>query len=130
MAWGNFVLDKGRRSESAISKFYAVKVGTNPEYITAVAANTDDIAGFAQFGITSDELARGKDCSVRFIGVTEAVAVGAIHYGKWVTLEADGRVSELVGSSGKTVVGKCVGNPAVNANDRIALLIVHTLAKA
>lgn len=130
MAWGNFVLDKGYSSAAVLTKFRAVKYSGVAEQVTPITANTDTIAGFVQFSITTLELADGKDASVRLIGVTEAEAVGAIGVGSWVTLEADGRVSALVGASGKTVVGKCVGTPAVNAGDRISLLVVHTITKA
>lgn len=130
MAWGNFVLDKGFLSTAALTKFRCVKPGTTTETVSPVTANTDDIFGVAQFGITSAELADGKDASIRMVGVSEVEASGAIHYGKYCTLEADGRVSELVGSSGKSIVGKCVGSPASVAGDRIAMLIIHSLTKA
>lgn len=129
MAWGNFVLDKGYVSDTVLTKFRAVKYSTT-EHVTAVTANTDEIAGFAQYSIATGELADGKDASVRLIGVTEAEAIGAIGIGAWVTLEADGRVSVLANASGKTIVGKCVGNPSTNAGDRIALLILPQRAKA
>ena len=130
MAWGNFILDKGYDAAAAITKFRAVKYTANPEEVTPVTANTDDIAGFAQFTVTSADIANGKGASVALLGVTEAEAAGAIALGKYCTLEADGRVSELVDSSGKKIVGKCVGTPAANAGDRISMLIVHTNAVA
>lgn len=123
MAWGNFVLDKGFDAAAALSKFYAVKYSAN-QTVTPVTANTDEIAGFSQFGVTADEITQGKGASVRMIGVTEAVASGAIAVGKRCTLEADGRVSVLVAASGKRIVGVCVGTPATNANDRIAMLVL------
>jgi hypothetical protein len=127
MAWGNFLYDVGFDipSGQAITKFRAVKLTGNSEEVSAVTGNTDDIIGFAQYGVTVAEQARGKGASVRVIGVTEAEAVGAIAIGQRVTLEADGRVSALVGSSGKRIVGKCVGSPSTNAGDRIALLIAQ-----
>lgn len=130
MAWGNFLLDKGYAPNgSAITKFRAVKFVANEE-VGPVTANTDDIAGFAQFDVSVADQARGKDVSVRLLGVSEAEAAGAIAVGKMVTLEADGTVSQLVAASGKKIVGKCVGTPATNAGDRIALLIIHTNAVA
>lgn len=122
MAWGNFVLDIGMDAAAAITKFFAVKYSA-AETVTPVTANTDLIAGFAQYGVSAAEILQGKGASVRVLGVTEAVAVGAIAIGAIVTLEADGRVSTYVSASGKRVVGKCVGNAAANANDRIALLV-------
>jgi len=123
MAWGNFLLDIGMDvSAGPVSKFYAVKY-TGPEAVAPVAAITDVIAGFSQFAVSTNDMTRGKGCDCRVHGVTEAVAVGAIPIGSLVTLELDGRVSAYVAASGKRMVGKCVGNPAVNAGDRIALLI-------
>lgn len=122
MAYGNFVLDKGYRAAAAITKFYAVKFSA-AETVTPVTANTDLIAGFAQVGVTSNEITRGKGCNTRQQGITEAVATGAISVGQQVQLESDGRVSALVGASGKRIVGRCVGHASTNAGDRIALEI-------
>lgn len=125
MAWGNYLYDVGFDipAGQAITKFRAVKLSGAVETVTAVTAIGDDIVGFAQFGITVAEQARGKGASVRVMGVTEAEAIGAIAIGQRVTLEADGRVSALVAASGKRIIGKCVGSPSVNAGDRIALLV-------
>lgn len=122
MATGNFILDKGYSAAAALTKFRAVKLSAD-ETVTAITANTDVVHGFAQFTVLASEIARGKGASVRLEGITEAEAAGAIPVGSEVTLEADGRVSALVGSSGKRVVGRCVGSAAVNAGDRISLLI-------
>lgn len=130
MASGNFVLDKGYDTAAALTKFRAVKMSGNPEEVTPITANTDEILGFAQFSVSTAEIAKGKGASVRLMGITEAEAVGAINEGDWVTLEADGRVSVLANSSGKTIVGKCVGNASTNAGDRISLWILPQRAKA
>jgi len=130
MAWGNFILDKGFNAAAALTRYRAVKFTANPEEVTPVTAITDDPVGWAQFGVTSAEITRGKGASVRMLGVTEAEAAGAIGLGKYCTLETDGRVSQLTGASGKKIVGLCVGTPATNAGDRIAMLIVHTPALA
>jgi len=130
MAWGNFLLDKGYLASGALTKYRCVKYGATPETVSPVAAITDDIAGVVQFGITAAELLDGKDASVRMMGVTEVECAGAIPLGSWCQLEADGRVSARVGASGKKLVGKCVGEAAVNAGDRCAMLIVHTFSVA
>jgi len=122
LATGNFVLDKGYRAAAAITKFYAVKMSAAGT-VTPVTANSDLIIGFAQFGVATSEIARGKGCLTRVTGITEAVATGAIAINTQVQLEADGRVSQLVGASGKRVVGRCVGHPSTNAGDRISLLV-------
>lgn len=130
-AWGNFVLDKGFNLKAAttVTKFFAVKLSAAEE-VTVVTAITDDIIGFVQYGVTAAELLQGKGASVRVMGVTEAVAADAIAVGARVTLNADGKVSNLVGASGKRIVGRCVGNPSAADGDRIALLIVHCLGVA
>lgn len=132
MAWGNFLYDVGFDipAGQAITKFRAVKLTGAVETVSGVSAISDDIVGFAQFGVTVAEQARGKGASVRVMGVTEAEAVGAIAVGQRVTLEADGRVSAYVAASGKRIVGKCVGSPSTNAGDRIALLIDNMNALA
>jgi Uncharacterized conserved protein (DUF2190) len=130
MAWGNFVLDKGFLATAPLTRFRLVKAGAATEQVSPIVVITDDVFGVAQFGITAAELLDGKDASIRVIGVSEVEASGAILYGRWCTLDADGRVSQLVAASGKKIVGKCMGNPAVNAGDRIAMLIVHTNAVA
>jgi hypothetical protein len=122
MAWGNFVLDKGYDAAAAITKFRAVKYSAN-EAVTPVTGITDKPAGWAQFAVTAGQITSGKGSTVRLLGVTEAEASGAIAVGVECQLEADGRVSALVGASGKRVVGMCVGTPSTNAGDRIAMLI-------
>jgi len=131
-AWGNYMLDKGFlvASGQTITKFRAVKLSGNSEEVTPVTAITDNPIGFAQFGVTVAEIARGKGASVRVWGVTEAEASAAIAIGQLCTLETTGVVSPLVGASGKRIVGQCVGSPAVNAGDRIALLLFHGAAVA
>lgn len=121
MAHGNFVLDKGYDAAAAITKFRAVKFSA-AETVTPVTADTDVIAGFAQFSVSTAEIAKGKGASVRQGGITEAEATGAIAVGQLVTLAADGRVTAA--TSGDRVVGTCVGVPSTNAGDRIALAVV------
>jgi D-arabinose 1-dehydrogenase-like Zn-dependent alcohol dehydrogenase len=124
MASGNFVLDKGYNAGGEIAKFHAVKYDpAHPETVVPVSSSDDNIAGFAQFGVLTAEIAKGKGASVRVMGITEAVAAGAIDLGDQVQLESDGRVSAAVAASGKRVVGKCVGSASANAGDQISLLI-------
>ena len=118
MATGNFVLDKGYRAGGAIGKFRAVKFSA-AETVVAVAGIADQIAGFAQFGVTAPELAKGKGASVRVAGHTEAEAASAIALGAQVGIAADGRVKTA--ATGERIVGRCVGHPATNAGDRITL---------
>jgi hypothetical protein len=132
MADGNFVLDRGYdlAAGQTVTKFRAVKYSGVADEVTPITGITDDIAGWAQNGVTAAELLKGKGVSTRLLGLTEAEASVAIAIGARVTLDADGRVSTLVGASGKRIVGRCVGNAATNAGDRITLLIVHGLGVA
>lgn len=129
MATGNFILDKGYNVAAAVTKFRAVKFSA-AETVTPITANTDDPIGWSQFSVTAAEILLGKGTDVRLLGITEAEAVGAIAVGDRVTLEADGRVSVLAGSSGKRIVGKCVGHASANAGDRISLFIIQGLGVA
>src|SRR5215208_4904565 len=129
MAHGNFVIDKGYTAAAAITKYRAVKFSA-AEVVTPATAITDRPAGWAQFGVTAGEITRGKGSSVRVQGITEAEAAGAIGIGVQCQLEADGRVSAIVGASGKRLVGVCTGHPSVNAGDRIAMRIDHGLGVA
>lgn len=122
MASGNFLLDKGYRAAAAITKFYAVKFSAQGT-VTPVTAIDDEIAGFAQYDVATAEITAGKGASVRVLGITEAVASGAIAVGDVVTMDIDGRVSTYASASGKRIVGKCVGDASTNAGDRISLLI-------
>lgn len=121
MAYGNFVLDKGYRAGAGpITKYRAVKFSA-AETVIPVSVISDQIAGFAQFSVATTEITRGKGCPTRTQGITEAEATGPIAVGAQVQMEADGRVSTVVGASGKRVVGRCVGHASTNSGDRIAL---------
>jgi D-arabinose 1-dehydrogenase-like Zn-dependent alcohol dehydrogenase len=120
MATGNFVLDKGYRAATAITKYRAVKY-SSAETVTPVTAIADRIAGIAQWAVTAAELARGKGTDVRMIGISEAEAASAIALGAEVGLAADGRVKTA--AIGERIIGRCVGHPATAAGDRISLLV-------
>jgi len=130
MAWSNFVLSKGYNAAAALTKFRAVKYSGNVEEVTPVTAITDYPAGWAQFAVGASEITQGKGATIMVLGITEAEASTAITVGAMCTLETDGRVSVLVGASGKRIVGRCVGSPAANAGDRISMLILHGLGVA
>jgi len=120
MAHGNFVLDKGYNAAAAITKYRAVKYSA-AETVTPVTGIADVVAGWAQFAVSAAEILKGKGCSTRVMGVTEAEAAGAIAIGARCQLEADGRVSAVVAASGKRIVGTCVGHAAGAAGERIAM---------
>lgn len=124
MASGNFVLDKGYNAGAPITKFTAVKKSkTDPETVVPVTANDDIVLGWSQFEVTQDEIDRGKGCSVRLLGITEAVAAGAIEDGDVCQLEANGKVVTAVNSSGAREVGVCVGHASTTDGDRISMFV-------
>jgi hypothetical protein len=104
-AYGNFQLDKGYDADAAITKFRAVKEGTNPESVTPVVASTDNTLGIAQFDVATTEIARGKGCSVRESGISEWEAGAAITRGQEVMADANGRCIVATGA-GNRVVGR------------------------
>jgi hypothetical protein len=124
MASGNFVLDKGYDAAAAITKFRFVKFSA-AQTVTPVTGITDNPVGVAQFAVTAAEILKGKGTDVRVLGISEVEAAGAIAVGDMCTLETNGTVSSLVGSSGKRIVGKCMGFAAANAGDRISMLVIH-----
>lgn len=130
MAWGNFVLDSGFDGNGVlVTKFRVVKL-TAAEQVGQATAITDVAIGVAQFGATVAEQAKDKGVAVRLMGVSETEASGPIAVGQQCTLETTGRVSALVGASGKRIVGICVGHPSTNAGDRIAMLFLPGLGLA
>jgi Uncharacterized conserved protein (DUF2190) len=129
MAWGNFILDSGFDVTAAITKFRCVKL-TAAETVGAVTAITDLPVGVAQYSISTAEVPKGKQASVRVLGVSEVEAAGAIAVGVRCQLENDGRVTAEVGASGKRLVGVCVGHPATTAGDRIAMVFLLGLGLA
>lgn len=129
MAWGNFVLDKGYDTATALTKFRFCK-GSAAETVTACTAITDVPVGVPQFTVSAAEILKGKGASVRLLGVSEVEAAGVIAVWDMVQLESDGRVSAVVGSSGKRIVGRCVGAAAGGAGDRVAVLLIHGLGLA
>lgn len=129
MASGNFILDKGFDAATALSKFRFVKI-SGAETVTAVTGIADDPIGVNQFAVTVAQIAKGKGASVRLLGISEIETAGAVAVGDRLQLENDGRVSTVVGASGKRIVGKCVGSAAANAGDRISGLIIQGLGVA
>lgn len=124
MASGNFVLDKGYDAAAALTIYRFVKLTSTPA-ATPVTGITDNPIGVVQFGVTAGEITSGKGASVRLIGISEVEAAGAISPGDMVQLEADGRVSTVVGASGKRIVGHCTDKGAAGAGGRASVLIIH-----
>lgn len=122
MAWGNFVLDIGFDASAAIVKFRAVKlVATNgSEAVAPIAAEGNEVVGVAQFGVTADEILKGKGASVRLMGVTEMEAGGAITRGDEVGIDAVGKA--VTANTGSRIVGKAMTGCAADG-DRVAVFL-------
>lgn len=93
MAYGNFILDKGYDADAALTKFRAVKRTSTG--VTPVTASTDALLGIAQYGVTTDEIAKGKGASVREMGISEWEAGGAVALGAEVMADSSGRCVTL-----------------------------------
>ena len=117
MATGNFILDKGYDAAAALTKYRAVKFSAE-ETVTPVTAKTDVVAGVAQFGVTTGEIAKGKGASVRVMGASEMEAGGACTVGALAGLMADGTVHDAV--AGDRVIGE-FRQGAANAGDRASV---------
>lgn len=101
----NYLQWKGYNAAAAITKFRAVKFSA-AETVTPVTADTDLIAGVAQFDVTADEIAAGKGASIAVEGDTIMECTGNIAIGAAVTLASDGRATSA--TTGDRVIGHCV----------------------
>lgn len=117
-AYGNFVLDKGKIPEAAVTKFRFVKQGTAEDGCIAVTTSADNPLGVAQHSATAGEVALGKRINVRTMGISECEAAGAITRGNPVTIATDGRVKAA--ATGERVVGQAL-QTASGAGVRIAV---------
>lgn len=103
MATGNFVLDKGYDAAAALTKYRAVKFSAE-ETVTPVTGKADVVAGVAQFGVTTAEIAKGKGASIRVMGASEMEVNGTATVGALAGLNADGTVHDA--ASGDRVIGE------------------------
>lgn len=118
MSVGNYVLDKGRIPESALTIYRAVKVGTAEESVTAVTADTDLLEGVAMFAVSAGELTKGKRATIRMEGIVPWEAGAAIAKGALVGVDASGRC--IVAAAGKRVHGRAL-YVAANAGEVIGV---------
>lgn len=128
MASGNFVLDKGYTPAAPLVRYRAVKLTGNPQEVTQVAAANDVVLGVVQYAVMADEIPRGKQASVRIIGITPWEASEAINIGQEIECDADGRCS--VADEATSPAGLCVGDAASAAGDRCTVLIYNNGSKA
>lgn len=117
----NDVLSKGFIADSAIPKFYAVKL-SGKENCTVVTVKGELTEGVCQEEITADDVTDGRVAAVRVMGITNCVASAAISQGDEVTVAADGRVATVVAASGDRVLG-IAQNAAAQAGDWVPVLL-------
>lgn len=123
MAWGNFVLDKGYKADAAITKYTAVKFGSDFEHVAQAGAG-DRVLGFSQFDVASGDITRGKGASVRIMGITEAVVKTGQTFtpGAYVAVDAGGVVK--VAGTGDDIIGIALkGVSSSAAGVRIPVLL-------
>jgi hypothetical protein len=120
-ATGNYILDKGFDTDTALVKYRGVKLSAaNPEAVTAITALGEDGIGVAQFDVAAGEITKGKGASVRIEGISEMEASAAITKGAEVTVAADGRV--VTCASTQRVWGRALQG-ASGAGVRISVLL-------
>ena len=107
-AVGNFILDKGRVPEAAITRYRAVKAGAGEESVIPTAAIADLIEGVAMEAVTANEILQGKHLQVRTQGIVPWECSAAIAKGALVTIVADGRCKTAAAT--ERVHGRNVGN--------------------
>lgn len=117
--YGNFILDKGYDADAAIAKYTAVKVGAEDESVAPVSSQGETGLGIAQYGVTADEIDKGKGASVRLEGISIWVAGASITRGQKVTCQADGQCEPA--SSGDHVWG--IAQQDGEAGDQIAVAL-------
>lgn len=117
-AWGNFVLDKGRKCAAAVPARRFVKL-TAEETVGLCTAATDLAEGVSIIGVTTNEQATSKRTTVRLMGVAECEAGAAIStIGQAVSCDSTGRV--VAAASGNRIFGYAEGT-ASGAGDFIAV---------
>lgn len=119
-AWGNFILDKGRKAGGVILARRFVKLSAEETVIQCTAA-TDVAEGVATIPVTSAEQATGKRTTVRLAGVAEVEAGGAIAIGALVASDSSGRA--VAAATGNRIQGQAEG-VASGAGDYIAVRLM------
>ena len=112
-AVGNFILDKGRVPESALTRYRAVKDGAGEESCTAITGAADLVQGVAMESVTADEITKGKHAQIRLEGIVPWECSAAITKGALVSIAADGRCKAAVAT--ERVHGRNVGNATTAA---------------
>lgn len=112
--YGNSIgLDKGYDAEAPLSKYRAVKMGTTAEGVAPITAVTDTAIGIAYFGVTADEINRGKGGNVRRGGIAEWEAGGVITRGDLVTMDSSGRCVSTSAEAKATLATTGAANAAI-----------------
>lgn len=120
MSGGYYVLDMTFTASEALTQFQAVTLDTAGT-ISAADAQGERIIGICQETITAGDVTNGRAVSVRVLGVSRAVANGAINPGAIVTASADGSLEAV--ATGDFPVGVCVASQAVADNDQFDVLL-------
>lgn len=120
----NEILDKGFYATTAVGRFRAVRL-TAIESCAVVNALDQAVLGFSQEEINADDSARGRAVNVRMLGITRAIAAGAITLFQPVGVDATGAVAAVTGAVGAptVVIGRAM-TPAGAAGDHIDLWLL------
>lgn len=101
---------------------YSAIAQTGNESGALPAADGDFCPGFAQDEIIAADVADGRGTAVRIMGISRAVAEGALTVNARIAARDDGTVG--VAAAGQHVIGRCV-TPVTTAGDWTAVFITH-----
>lgn len=119
----NFILDKGFKCMSVVTRFRAVKLVTSAkEQVTAITAAVDRPVGIVQDTVETADAGR-QVVNVRSIGISQAEAGGVLAIGARCILAADGRLVDVGAAAAGTVIVGEAWTAAAAAGDWFDLFL-------
>jgi hypothetical protein len=122
----NFVLDKGFYLDAAANKFEVVILTTTLEHVDDAASANELAIGILQETVTADDVTSGRVVDVRIMGISRAIANGAIAIGSRVRSAGDGKVAPLAAAAKQNVIGIAM-TQATADGDHIDILLTPGL---
>jgi len=121
-AGGNYGMDKGYKPAVALTKFRFVKFSAE-DTVTVVTGKTDVVCGVAQYSVSTAELSKGKNASVRMEGISEVEIASTVSVGDLAGLTANGTIRTA--TTGDRIVGT-VTHGATTAGERASVMVEIT----
>jgi hypothetical protein len=126
-ATSNYLLNKGRRANAALTKKRFVKLTVGSDAVDPCNTAGELAYGVAVFSVSAAEIAKGKLASVQTEGRAVVEASAAINRGQMVTTDNQGRAA--VAATGNFILGVC-DEPATGAGTECSVLLNFAGAKA